>query len=117
MSSETNTVWEEVHDPGGCMRVGITNGRKWSPPTTHELPADVLHPLATIQWETCWKLEDIYYDCIDTVVLGDKLYLEVTCNGNNGLLTWQLGRCYHCLLLYISDFPPITPSWCWLEVG
>ena len=68
------------------MRVGITNGRKWSPPTTHELPADVLHPLATIQWETCWKLEDIYYDCIDTVVLGDKLYLEITCNGNNGMV-------------------------------
>ena len=79
MSSETNTVWEEVHGPGG---VGITNGRKWSPPTTH---ADVLHPLATIQWETCWKLEGTYSDCIDTVVLDDKLYLGVTYLNANGL--------------------------------
>ena len=94
MSSETHTVWEdtkefEVHGPGldsgWRMKVGITNGRKWSPPTTHELPADVLHPLATIQWETCWKLEDIYFDCIDTVVLDDKLYLG-TCSGNAGMV-------------------------------
>ena len=63
------------------MKVGITNGRKWSPPTTHELPADVLHPLATIQWETCWKLEDIFSNYIGTVVLDDKLYLGVTCDG------------------------------------
>ena len=59
------------------MKVGITNGRKWSPPTTHKLPADVLHPLATIQWETCWELEDIFSNYIGTVVLDDKLYLGV----------------------------------------
>ena len=75
MSSETHTVWEDTKefevrgpglDSGWRMKVGI-NGRKWSPPTTHELPADVLHPLATIQWETCWNLEDLYCDYIDTV--------------------------------------------------
>ena len=64
------------------MKVGITNGCKWSPPTTHdhEHPADILHPLATIQWETCWKLEGKYCDYIgtSTVVLDDKLYLGVT---------------------------------------
>ena len=60
------------------MKVGITNGCKWSPPTTHELPADILHPLATIQWETCWKLEGKHCDFI-TIVLDDKLYLGVTC--------------------------------------
>ena len=61
------------------MKVGITNGRKWSPPTTHELPADILHPLATIQWETCWKLEGVFCDYFDTsaVVLDDKFYLGV----------------------------------------
>ena len=66
-----------------CMKVGITNGRKWSPPTTHEVPADILHPLATIQWETCWKLKSIFVNYINTstVVLDDKLYLGVTCDG------------------------------------
>ena len=60
------------------MKVGITNGRKWSPPTTHELPADILHPLATIQWETCWELMvNGYIDAASTVVLDDKLYLGV----------------------------------------
>ena len=60
------------------MKVGITNGRKWSPPTTHELPADILHPLATIQWETCWQLMvNGYIDAASAVVLDDKLYLGV----------------------------------------
>ena len=64
------------------MKVGITNGRKWSPPTTHEHPADILHPLATIQWETCWELERKYcFIDTSTVVLDDKLYLGVTCDG------------------------------------
>ena len=61
------------------MKVGITNGRKWSPPTTHEHPADILHPLATIQWETCWKLEGTCdFPGTSTVVLDDKLYLGVS---------------------------------------
>ena len=93
MSSEIHTVWEDTKevrgsglDSGWCMKVGITNGRKWSPPTTHELPADILHPLATIQWETCWELEGILCNYIGkTVVLDDKVYLGVTCDG------WQSG--------------------------
>ena len=89
MSSETHTVWEDTKEvrgsglgPGWRMKVGITNGRKWSPPTTHELPADILHPLATIRWETCWELEHPYnFICYSsTVVLDDKLYLGVTCD-------------------------------------
>ena len=76
MSSETHTVWEDIN---GLGRWRI---RKWSPPTTHEPPADLLHPLATIQWETCWELEEeiyhayIYYaiHCVDN----DRLYLRTT---------------------------------------
>ena len=107
-------VWEdtkefEVRGPGLAsdwrMKVGITNGCKWSPPTTHELPADVLHPLATIQWETCWKLEDnilqlIYCNCIRTVVLDDKLYLGVTCNGKDGRLAGM-----------VVEFSPDLGAW------
>ena len=93
MSSETHTVWEDTKEvrgsdlgSGWCMKVGITNGCKWSPPTTHELPADILHPLATIQWETCWELEGIFCDYISTstVVLDDKLYFGVTFGGKDG---------------------------------
>ena len=87
MSSEIHTVWEDTKevrgsglDSGWCMKVGITNGCKWSPPTTHELPADILHPLATIQWETCWELEGILRNYCKTVVLDDKVYLGVTCD-------------------------------------
>ena len=129
MSSETHTVWEGTKEVRGSsldsswhMKVGITNGRKWSPPTTHELPADILHPLATIQWETCWELEGI--SCIyrsTSTVLDDKLYLAVT-SGIVGfrmvlefsadLAAWKM---LHCLRFYVSNFPPITPSWCWLE--
>ena len=88
MSSETHTVREDTKkvqglglDSGWCMKVGITNGRKWSPPTTHELPADILHPLATIQWETCLELD--YTSYIGAVVLDDKLYLGVTSDGKH----------------------------------
>ena len=64
---------------GWRMKVGITNGHKWSPATTHELPADILHPLATIQWETCWELEGTCdFTGTRTVVLDDKLYLRVS---------------------------------------
>ena len=94
MSSETHTVWEdtkEVRDSGldsdWSMKVGITNGRMWSLPTTHELPADILHPLATIQWETCWELgacELIGASTVDSVVLNDKLYLGVFKCGLHG---------------------------------
>ena len=58
------------------MKVGITNGCKWSPPTTHELPADILYPLAT---ETCWELGHSFcgYHRTSAVVLDDKLYLGV----------------------------------------
>ena len=87
MSSEIHTVWEDTKevrgsglDSGWCMKVGITNGCKWSPPTTHELPADILHPLATIQWETCWELEGILHNFCKTVVLDDKVYLGCTCD-------------------------------------
>ena len=71
MSSETHTVWEDIN---GLGRWRI---RKWSPPTTHEPPADLLHPLATIQWETCWELEGGYIyaiHCVDN----DRLYLGIT---------------------------------------
>ena len=96
MSSETHTVWEDTKEVRGSglgsdwrMKVGITNGRKWSPPTTHELPADILHPLATIQWETCWKLEGTCdFTGTSTVVLDDKLYSgigEFKYYGSHGL--------------------------------
>ena len=68
MSSETHTVWEDIN---GLGRWRI---HKWSPPTTYEPPADLLHPLATIQWETCWELEGIYL-CAIYSVDNDRLYL------------------------------------------
>ena len=80
-------MWEDTKEvrgsglgSGRCVKVGITNGRKWSPPTTHGLPADILHPLTTIQWETCSKIDGKYCDFFgtSTVVLDDKLYLGVT---------------------------------------
>ena len=79
MSSETHTVWEDTKEVPGFKLVYEGWHYKWSPPTTHELPADILHPLATIQWETCWELEDIFclYDNTSTVLV-DKLYLGVT---------------------------------------
>ena len=102
MSSETHTVWE---DTNGCgMKVGITNGRKWSPPTTHELPADVLHPLATIQWERCWKTyrNDIFGT--STVVLDDKLYLGV-CDGKDVVVEFSADLAAWKVL-------PLTPAVC-----
>ena len=92
------------------MKVGITNGRKWSPPTTHELPADVLHPLATIEWETCWELKDIFSSYIGTVVLDDKLYLGVTCDGKDG---WQSGMVVEFSAnLAAWKVLPLTPAVC-----
>ena len=117
MSSETYTVWEDTKEVRGsglpsrwCMKVGITNGHKWSPPTTHELPADILHPLATIQWETCWELEDILCNYIGktcrTVVLNDKVYLGVTCCG------WQSGMVLefsaHLAAWKVLPLPPVS---------
>ena len=99
MSSETHTVWEDTKEVRGLdldsdwsMKVGITNGRKWSPPTTHELPADILHPLATIQWEICWKLEGTCdFIGTSTVVLDDKLYSGISEFKHYGLLCLGAG--------------------------
>ena len=90
------------------MKVGITNGRKWSPPTTHELPADILHPLATIQWETCWKLEGKIGT--STIVQDDKLYLGVTSYVKDGSLAGMV-------LEFSADLAawkvlPLTPASC-----
>ena len=84
MSSETHTVWDTDEvcglgpDSGWHMNVGITNGRKWSLPTTHGPPADMLNPLATIEWETCWELQApgrIYDGAIRSVLQNGKLYV------------------------------------------
>ena len=76
MSSETHTVWEDIN---GLGRWRI---RKWSPPTTHEPPADLLHPLATIQWETCWEVVgDMSIYAIHSVD-NDKLYLGMIDDGD-----------------------------------
>ena len=86
MRSETHTVWDTDEvcglgpDSGWHMKVGITNGRKWSPPTTCGPPADMLNPLATIEWETCWELEApgrIYDGAIRSVLQNGKLYVGI----------------------------------------
>ena len=106
------------------MKVGITNGRKWSPSTTHELPADILHPLATIQWETCWELMvNGYIIGASAVVLDDKLYLGVCAmvlEFSADLAAWKVLpltpiscfglSIYHSQLVLVGDWPNGTIS-------